>query len=100
MNLKVDDHLAQDFVRQFKTLPAVSDVYVPQDMDYPALQVNVNRERAAELGLTPKEVIDNLITALTSDVMIAPSYWVDPKNGNNYFVTVQYPENQVKSSKI
>jgi HAE1 family hydrophobic/amphiphilic exporter-1 len=97
MNLKVDDHLAQDLVRQFKTLPAVSDVYVPQDMDYPGLQVNVNRERAAELGLTPKEVIDNLITALTSDVMIAPSYWVDPKNGNNYFVTVQYPENQVKS---
>ena len=42
-------------------------------------------------------MIDNLITALTSDAMIAPSYWVDPKNGNNYFVTVQYPENQVKS---
>ena len=75
----------------------MSDVYIPQDMDYPALQVNVNRDRAAELGLTPKEVIDNLITALTSDVMIAPSYWVDPKSGNNYFVTVQYPENQVKS---
>ncbi len=66
-------------------------------MDYPALQVNVNRERASELGLDPKEVIDNLITSLTSDAMIAPSYWVDPKNGNNYFVTVQYPENQVKS---
>jgi HAE1 family hydrophobic/amphiphilic exporter-1 len=42
-------------------------------------------------------VIDNLITSLTSDAMIAPSYWVDPKSGNNYFVTVQYPENQVKS---
>jgi len=66
-------------------------------MDYPALQVNVNRARAAELGLSPQEVIDNLITALTSDAMIAPSYWVDPKTGNNYFVTVQYPENQVKT---
>ena len=75
----------------------MSDVYIPQDMDYPALEVNVNRERASELGLSPKEVIDNLITSLTSDVMIAPSYWVDPKSGNNYFVTVQYPENQVKS---
>jgi hydrophobic/amphiphilic exporter-1 (mainly G- bacteria), HAE1 family len=83
--------------RQFKALPGVSDVYVPQDMDYPALQVNVNRERASQLGLSPKEVVDNLITALTSDAMIAPSYWVDPKSGNNYFVTVQYPENQVKS---
>ena len=57
----------------------------------------MNRERASELGLNPKEVIDNLITSLTSDAMIAPSYWVDPRNGNNYFVTVQYPENQVKS---
>jgi HAE1 family hydrophobic/amphiphilic exporter-1 len=97
MDLKTNDKIAQDLARQIKASRGVSDVYIPQDMDYPALQVNVNRDRAAELGLTPKEVIDNLITALTSDVMIAPSYWVDPKNGNNYFVTVQYPENQVKS---
>jgi multidrug efflux pump subunit AcrB len=97
MDLKADDRVAQDLAREIKAAPGVSDVYIPQDMDYPALTVNVNRERAAELGLSPKEVIDNLITALTSDVMIAPSYWVDPKNGNNYFVTVQYPENQVKS---
>jgi hydrophobic/amphiphilic exporter-1 (mainly G- bacteria), HAE1 family len=97
MDLKADDRLAQDLARQIRAARGVSDVYIPQDMDYPALEVNVNRDRAAELGLSPKEVIDNLITALTSDVMIAPSYWVDPKNGNNYFVTVQYPENQVKS---
>jgi HAE1 family hydrophobic/amphiphilic exporter-1 len=96
-DLQTDDRIAEDFARQFRALPGVSDVYVPQDMDYPALQVNVNRERASQLGLDPREVIDNLITSLTSDAMIAPSYWVDPKNGNNYFVTVQYPENQVKS---
>ncbi len=97
MDLKTNDRIAQDLARQIRAARGVSDVYIPQDMDYPALEVNVNRDRAAELGLSPKEVIDNLITALTSDVMIAPSYWVDPKNGNNYFVTVQYPENQVKS---
>jgi HAE1 family hydrophobic/amphiphilic exporter-1 len=96
-DLQTDDRIAEDLARQFRALPGVSDVYVPQDMDYPSLQVNVNRERASQLGLDPREVIDNLITSLTSDAMIAPSYWVDPKNGNNYFVTVQYPENQVKS---
>jgi hydrophobic/amphiphilic exporter-1 (mainly G- bacteria), HAE1 family len=96
-DLQSADGIALDLASQFKALRGVSDVYIPQDMDYPALQVNVNRERAAELGLSPKEVIDNLITSLTSDAMIAPSYWVDPKSGNNYFVTVQYPENQVKS---
>jgi hydrophobic/amphiphilic exporter-1 (mainly G- bacteria), HAE1 family len=97
MDLNAANKIALDLSRQFRALPGVSDVYVPQDMDYPALQVNVNRERASQLGLDPKEVVDNLITALTSDAMIAPSYWVDPKSGNNYFVTVQYPENQVKS---
>jgi HAE1 family hydrophobic/amphiphilic exporter-1 len=97
MDLIAANRIALDLARQFQALAGVSDVYVPQDMDYPALQVNVNRERASQLGLSPKEVVDNLITALTSDAMIAPSYWVDPKSGNNYFVTVQYPENQVKS---
>ena len=97
MNLKEADKIAQDLAGKFRTVPGVADVYIPQDMDYPALKVNVDRGRAAELGLNPKEVVDNLITALTSNAMIAPSYWVDPKSGNNYFVTVQYPENSVKS---
>jgi multidrug efflux pump subunit AcrB len=97
MDLHAANDIAQELAEKFKKLPGVSDVYVPQDMDYPALKINVNRARASELGLSPKEVIDNVITALTSNAMIAPSYWVDPKSGNNYFVTVQYPENQVKS---
>jgi hydrophobic/amphiphilic exporter-1 (mainly G- bacteria), HAE1 family len=97
MDLKTGDAIAQNLARQIQKLPGVSDVYIPQDMDYPGLKLNVNRERASELGLSPQEIVDNVITALTSDVMIAPSYWVDPKTGNNYFVSVQYPENQVKS---
>ncbi len=97
IDMKTDDQIAQDLSRRIKALPGISDVYIPQDMDYPALQVDVNRARASELGLTPKEVVDNLITGLTSNAMIAPSYWVDPRSGNNYFVTVQYPENQVTS---
>jgi HAE1 family hydrophobic/amphiphilic exporter-1 len=96
-NLSEASRVAQDLARQFRALPGIADVYIPQDMDYPALQVNVNRARASELGLNPQEVVDNLITSLTSDAMIAPGYWVDPRSGNNYFVTVQYPENQVRS---
>jgi hydrophobic/amphiphilic exporter-1 (mainly G- bacteria), HAE1 family len=96
-DLNADERVSQDLARQFRALPGVSDVYVPQDMDYPSLQINVNRARASELGLDPQEVIGNVITSLTSDAMIAPSYWVDPRSGNNYFVTVQYPENQVRT---
>ena len=70
---------------------------IPQDLDYPGIQLDINREMAGRLGLSSKEVVDNVITALTSDSMIAPSYWVDPKSGNNYMLTVQYPETQVNS---
>ena len=48
---------------------------------------------AAELGLSQKEVVDNVITALNSNTMIAPNYWVDHQTGNDYFLTVQYYEN-------
>jgi multidrug efflux pump subunit AcrB len=97
MDLNQADGIAQDLAQKFRATPGVADVFIPQDMDYPALEIEVNREHASELGLSPQEVVDNVITALTSNAMIAPSYWVDPKTGNNYFVTVQYPENQVKS---
>jgi multidrug efflux pump subunit AcrB len=70
---------------------------VPQDVDYPGLQLNIDRKRASALGLNEKEVVGDVITALVSDQMIAPSYWVDPRSGNDYFLTVQYPEGYVKN---
>ena len=96
-DLNADARISQGLAGQFKAVPGVSDVYIPQDMNYPSLLVNVNRARASELGLNPDEVIRNVITSLTSNAMIAPSYWVDPRSGNNYLVTVQYPENQVRT---
>lgn len=97
MNLDSANRVAMDLAGKIRSVPGVSDVYIPQDLDYPALKLSVNRVRASQLGLSPKEIVDNVITGLTSNAMIAPSYWVDPKSGNNYFVAVQYPENQVKS---
>jgi hydrophobic/amphiphilic exporter-1 (mainly G- bacteria), HAE1 family len=87
---------AVEIARKVHALPGVSDVLLPQDIDFPALKVNIDRHRASELGLNEREVVGNVITALTSDMMIAPSYWVDPKSGNDYMLTVQYPENYVK----
>jgi multidrug efflux pump subunit AcrB len=96
-SLKADYDTALALRRQIEKISNVADAYIPQDIDYPALQLNINRTRAAELGLDQKEIVDNVITALTSNMMIAPSYWVDPKNGNNYMLTVQYPDSQIKS---
>ncbi len=88
---------ANELATKIRRLKGVSDVLIPQDIDYPGLQLNVNREMAGRLGLTSSEIVDNVITALTSNGMIAPSYYVDPKNGNNYLLTVQFPETDIKS---
>jgi multidrug efflux pump subunit AcrB len=81
---------------RIRGIDGVADVFIPQDIDYPALQLNVDRTRAKQLGLEQREVVGNIITALTSNQMIAPSFWIDPKTGNDYMLTVQYPERQVR----
>jgi multidrug efflux pump subunit AcrB len=82
--------LARSLSQKITAIPNVSGVYIPQDVNYPGIELNIDRERASLIGLTAKDVVDDVITAMTSDGMVAPSYWIDPKSGNNYMVTVQY----------
>jgi hydrophobic/amphiphilic exporter-1 (mainly G- bacteria), HAE1 family len=89
-NMEQSFTLARQIAVRARTLKNVSDVLIPQDLRYPGLELNIDRERASLIGLSPKQVVDNVITALTSNGMIAPSYWIDPNTGNNYMLTVQY----------
>src|SRR5580700_11357899 len=89
--------IARNIASRLKASKNVSDILIPQDIDYPGLELNIDREQTSQLGLTPQGVVDNVITALTSDGMIAPSYWIDPKTGNNYMVTVQYFNQKIDS---
>ena len=91
-DLNATFNTAQALAARIRQLPGVGEVYIPQDMNYPALRFNVNRVHAGELGLNQQEIVDNVITALNSNTMIAPNYWVDYKTGNDYFLTVQYAE--------
>src|SRR6201992_341786 len=87
--------IAEEIAQKLRGSRGVSDILIPQDLDYPGLELNINREQASQLGLTPKNVVDNVITALTSNGVIAPSYWIDPRSGNNYMLTVQYSNQQI-----
>jgi multidrug efflux pump subunit AcrB len=92
--------LATQLAAKIKAMPNVSSVYIPQSIDYPGLALNIDRERASLIGLSAKEVVDDVITALTSDGMVAPSYWIDPKSGNNYMVTVQYANSWIDNMSM
>jgi multidrug efflux pump subunit AcrB len=89
--------VALNLAAEVRRMPGVADVFIPQDIDAPALKLDIDRMRAGELGLSEREVVTNVITALTSNQMVAPNVWIDPRNGNNYFLSVQYPERQVQS---
>jgi len=65
-----------DLARQIREFRGVADAYIPQDLDYPALPPDIDRMRAGELGLSEKEVVQNVITALTSNQMKAAR--IDP----------------------
>src|SRR3954454_14434310 len=95
-NLQGNYKLGLDLAREIRKIRGVADVFIPQDLDQPALKLDIDRLRARELGLSQKEVVTNVITALTSNQMIAPSLWIDPRNGNPYYLAVQYPEKQVR----
>src|SRR5206468_9760581 len=68
-----------------------------QVVNTPSLLVNVDRSRAAEPGLTQRDVANNLRVTLSSSAVVSPNYWSDPRSGINYLVAVQTPQSRVDS---
>ena len=99
-NLDQSFAIARQIAAKVKGLKDVSDVLIPQDLKYPGLELNIDRERASLIDVSPKEVVDNVITAMTSNGMIAPSYWIDPNTGNNYMLTVQYFDRKIANMSM
>jgi multidrug efflux pump subunit AcrB len=80
-----------------KRIPGTTDVHLTQVLDYPGLAVNVNRQNAAYLGVTERDVASSLLTSLSSSSLIAPSYFLNPTNNVNYVVVVKTPLPRVGS---
>ena len=78
-------------------VPGTADVRIQQKLDYPQIAVDVDRTRAAYLGLTQQDVVRNVVTAFNSSINFSPSFWIDERNGNHYFIGAQYPELAIRS---
>src|SRR5258708_17336064 len=85
-----------DIVQRAAGVRGAVDVRLQERLDYPAVRVDVDRIRASMLGMTEEDVIKNVAAALTSSVNFDPAFWIDPKNGNHYFVGVQYREGDIQ----
>jgi multidrug efflux pump subunit AcrB len=85
--------VAREVRNRVRDIRGVADARVLQRLDAPYLMIDVDRQKAASAGLSPREVILQAVAALNSSVSIDRNFWIDVKTGNQYFVAVQYPEN-------
>ena len=88
---------AERVVERVRKIDNTADVQIAQALDYPQFDVRVDRTRAAYFGLSQKTIAENISTALTSSIGHAETIWVDPKTGVDYYMGVQYKDNEVRS---
>ena len=83
--------IAKEIESKLSTTPGAVDVHMQQILDVPQIKVNVDRVRAQHVGLTQRDVANNLLISLTSSGQTAPNFWLNPKNGVSYAIAVQTP---------
>ncbi|HEX6839595.1 MAG TPA: efflux RND transporter permease subunit, partial [Polyangia bacterium] len=96
-NLTRSFEVARQLRDALKTVPGTADVHIAQVLDYPTIKVDVDRERAAQLGLSQRDVASSMLVSLSSSSLTAPSYFLNPQNNVNYSVVVKAPLQKVRS---
>ncbi|MGY8953585.1 MAG: efflux RND transporter permease subunit, partial [Flavobacteriales bacterium] len=94
-NLKILREISEKIRDTITTLSSTRDVRVLQRLDQPSKNIDIDRIKAAELGIEPVEAIKNMVSALNSSVTFQKSFWIDERNGNHYYVGVTYPESAI-----
>ena len=89
--------LAQDLERKIAAIPGAVDVHIHQQVNYPTVQVNVDRNKARQVGLTQQDVAQSMLISLSGTAQTAPNEWLNVANGVNYQVVVQTPINQIST---
>jgi len=84
--------LAQQVRNAVKSVPGAADVRVLQRNDAPYLVIEIDRGGAAAIGLSARDVVMQVVTAMNSSIALTRNFWIDPKSGNQYFIAVQYPD--------
>jgi multidrug efflux pump subunit AcrB len=95
---KLSYQIAEAIKSDVKNVRGVVDARILQRMNYPQFTINVDRAKAADLGLTQQDVMKNVVAACNSSIAFNKrNFWIDPVSRNQYFVGVQYPEEDIES---
>jgi multidrug efflux pump subunit AcrB len=96
-DLGTDRAFAAKLRTEVAKIPALRDLQYDEPLDYPSININVDRERAGQLGVTTAGVGRSFLAATSSSRFVAPNYWADPRSGVAYQVQVQVPQSDVTS---
>jgi len=96
-NLQDDYGFAQKIRDQVTKLAFLRDLQFAQELNYPTMDININRERAGQFGLTMADVTRSVVPATSSSRFTQPNYWRDPNSGQAFQIQVQLPQNRTQS---
>ncbi|MEO6829831.1 MAG: efflux RND transporter permease subunit, partial [Acidobacteriaceae bacterium] len=99
LHLSEDRAYAEHLKTELKRIPALRDLQFGQSLDTPSVNVNIDRERAGQMGVTVEQVARSLATATASSRFVARNFWQDPKSGITYQVQVELPQSQISSAQ-
>ena len=89
--------IAQRIMKRIAAIPGAVDVHIHQQVSYPTIQVNVDRTKARQIGLTQQDVAQSTMISLSGTSQASPNQWLNPVNGVNYQVIVQTPNYRIDS---
>jgi multidrug efflux pump subunit AcrB len=92
-----DLRVAKELRRRIAAIPGIVDAHLQQEVDAPAFYADIDRTRAAQLGLNADTIATNVNVSLSSSEQVTPNFWTDPKSGIPYYFAVQTPENKISS---
>jgi multidrug efflux pump subunit AcrB len=96
-DLAADRAFAEKVRAEVSKIHALRDLQYDEPLDYPSIDINVDRERAGQLGITTASVGKSFLAATSSSRFVTPNYWADPKSGVGYQVQVQIPQPDMTS---
>ncbi|QBB70598.1 efflux RND transporter permease subunit [Pseudolysobacter antarcticus] len=96
-NLTANFDYANTLLKKIRRVPGVADVRIQQSRKNPVLNIDVDRTRAQELGVTTRDVTNNLVVNLAGSSQVAPTFWLNPANGVSYPIVIQTPQYQLDS---
>jgi multidrug efflux pump subunit AcrB len=97
MDLERNYAIATRLSQRLERIPGIADLRIAEPLDYPAFLVDVDRARALEMGISMEDVASSLLTSLSGNSLLAPSFWLDPQTSVNYRVISQTPQHLVDS---